>query len=133
MPPKDRQVEKQKHVEKSEEQRLLKCLLTEKEKLQAGSEMTDAYQALEGLNNEFETVKQEFKGKIGGQESAITRLSALIRAGYEHRQVKCSVEKDFGMGTVTVIRLDSGDTVEARPMSNMEAQMGLEMPTGEGK
>lgn len=113
------------HIERSEGNRLLKCQLTPAELLACGQELADAHSEHERVTEEAEGMKAEFKGKLQIEEGKIGRLSALIRAGYEHRQIKCETVKDFDFGQVIVTRLDTKETVESRPLSDEERQMDL--------
>jgi DNA segregation ATPase FtsK/SpoIIIE-like protein len=113
------------HVERSEASRILKCELTQAELLTMGQELADAHSEHESITNELESIKAEFKGKIQAEEGKIGSLSAKIRAGYEHRQVKCATVKDWKSKTVTVTRLDTGAIIENRPMNQEELQMPL--------
>lgn len=114
------------HISVSTEDRLLPVLLTDAEKLQIGAKLADAYQRQTELQEEIDMFKSGAKAREQNIEGEIGIKSALIRQGYEHRQVECETVKDFDAGTIVIRRLDTQETVETRTMAGSEKQMGFD-------
>ena len=109
---------------------LCKVRLTQEELLAAGERMADQQGRLGDLEAELNELKSMHKAKVSAVEGELARLVALIRAKYDHRNVKCVVTKNFTQGTVKVVRTDMDPlcveaVVESRPMTSDECQRGL--------
>lgn len=113
------------HIERKEIVKLLKCDLTEAELLQQGAVMAEAQQNGALAEQEFDSVKQQFKSKIEEQAMIAGRAGNLIRSKAEYRQVKCERILDFDKGSVREKRLDTDQPIETREMTDEERQMGL--------
>ena len=98
----------------------LKCELTREELLEAGAKMADAAQRIAELESALASYKAQNKSEMEVEKAQTERLSDKIRRKYEYRPIKCLVEKDYQAGRVTVFRTDTGDVIEARPMTDDE-------------
>ena len=114
-------------IERKESEKMLKHILTDKEKLEIGAGLADEYQTLSEAENQLAAIKADYKGRIDGANALIGRKSALIRAGYEMRQTPVEIVKDWTAGTVKTFRLDTMEIVECRDMTKDERQMGLKL------
>jgi hypothetical protein len=103
----------------------LPCNLTEPEVTHYGREMARALSDKARIETEFDSVKQDYKGKIGEQQAIVEKLSPRIHSGIETRDVECQEVKNWTKLTVTVTRLDTGDVIESRPMREDEKQVEL--------
>jgi len=124
------EVEKQEVIEYGEADVLCKVKLTQDELLAAGERMADQQSRLGDLEAELDEIKSVHKAKVAAVEGELARLCALVRAKYDHRQVKCKVTKNFTAGTIRVVRTDMDPlcvdaVVESRPMTSDECQRGL--------
>lgn len=105
--------------------------LTTKELLAAGREQADAQEELRDTEGQMKAAADEYKGKIKAITWKIVRLANLVRAGYEHREVKCEQVYDYEEGRVKIMRLDTAEIVEDRPLRQDEQQMSLPMSEAE--
>jgi predicted neutral ceramidase superfamily lipid hydrolase len=87
--------------------------------------MADAANELERLEEEANEWKAQHKARVTAAESAVACNASKIRSGYEYRPVEVETVRDYTKGTVTVIRVDDGETVRARPMTNDEKQLDM--------
>lgn len=71
-------------------------------------------------------VKSQFKSRIDAATAKRNEYSAIINAGCEYKPVDCKLIKDYGVNTITVVRLDTGEIVSERAMSMAERQRGLD-------
>lgn len=102
------------------EDKTLRVPLTDKELLEAGQKVADALQSLAGLEGEMQSFKEQMNGKVAEAEGKVQRYSALVRQKYEYRDVNCEVVKNYAKKLYTVTRLDTGEVVESRNMTNDE-------------
>jgi hypothetical protein len=97
--------------------------LTDAEVLKYGRDAARAVADRTRIEAEFDSVKADYKSKIGEQTAIIGKLSPRIHSGIETRDVECEEVRNWTKGTVTVTRLDTGEVVESRPMREDEKQM----------
>lgn len=110
---------------------LCKCMLTKEEKLDYGQAMADAQAERTALEGQLTSVKKEYQGKIDAATATAERLGGIIRSGYEFRTTDCEQVMNWSDKTVKVIRLDTGEVVSSRRMTEEEKQMPLDVEEGE--
>lgn len=97
--------------------RELDCKLTDKEKLELGDQLASAL-------TEYDD-KQDEKQKITADQKPITKLikqlQKKIKNGVEQRTASCEVIEGPG-ANIKIIRTDTREVVEERPMTPAEAQ-----------
>ena len=103
----------------------LACHLTEPEVLAYGKDLARAHADSDRIQTEFDSIKQDYKGKLEEQGAIISKLAGRVHSGLETRDVECVEEKNWTKLTVTVTRNDTGETIEARPMREDEKQAEL--------
>lgn len=113
---------KEERIVKQIEERLLPVPLTDEELLKFSALLADAHQAIVELEAQLKSFKEENGSKKAFQEAAVSRLSNLIRQKYEHRQVPCTIVKNWDSQTLMVRRNDDGRVVEERKMTSSELQ-----------
>ena len=69
------------------------------------------------LENEKKEVNKQFKEKIDFIQEEIDRNSQIAAEGAVYRQVTCKATPDYSSKTIQVVRLDTGEVVEERPMT----------------
>lgn len=77
--------------------------------------------------SERKEVAAKYKAKIEGHSNEIKRLSRIISSGIEYREVECEKQFDWAKGIVQIVRLDTGEVVDERPMKPEEEQRTLDM------
>jgi hypothetical protein len=105
-------------------------LLTETEERQLGKDLARARHLLGASTDARAEAVSQFKAEIEKMEAEMNRLAALINNGYEYREVECEVISNYRDGQITVLRVDTGEEVEARAMNGAEQQMGLPLADG---
>ena len=105
----------------------LPCKLTDDEVLKYGRDIARAVSDRERIDGELNSVKADYKGKLAEQEAIIGKLSPRVHSGIETREVECEEVKNWTRGTVTVIRQDTGERIEDRPMREDEKAMQLNL------
>jgi len=105
--------------------RELPCKLTEKEKARKAEEICQLiadYDDLEATAKEEARTNREKLVKIRERKQ---KLSREHRNGVEYREVEVEEQRDYRLGEVTTIRLDTGEVFRTRPMSPAERQEKL--------
>lgn len=103
----------------------LKCLLTEGELREAGSNLARQYSRVAELEDEKKSVTSDFKARIDHATVEASILARMIQNGYKFRTVDCETIWDFDSKTVSVVRQDTGETVRSRTMTPDELQEAL--------
>ncbi len=112
-------------IEREKTKRYLRYTFNDDEKKELAKEMAQAVVERDTATAEMETVKAQFEGRITKAEGEITLNAGKINSGYEMRHIECEVTKDYKKGRVTVVRLDTGELVEDRPMTGEEKQVQI--------
>lgn len=99
--------------------------LTDEELLDRSTALVDNIQKTAALEEEKKSVDADFKGKIKARAEVSRKLTEIISNRTEDREVECEVKKDFERGTVTTVRMDTGEVVETRPITADERQEEL--------
>jgi hypothetical protein len=117
------------------ETRTLPVRLTEDEITQRGRAIAKFVKDQTEIEEAKKTAMSGFKEKLDVCAESIGKLSRSITTGEEDREVECHWNKDFGRRVADLIRNDTGEVVETRPLSADEMQEKLfpnrmDKPTG---
>jgi hypothetical protein len=80
------------------------------------------------LDGERKRVAADFKERIEVHDAEIDRLAEIVREKAEPRPVECKNVRDQERGVIEVTRLDTGEIVESRVMSEQERQVRMFEP-----
>jgi hypothetical protein len=72
-----------------------------------------------------------FRERLEDHDAEIDRLAGIVRDKAEPRPVECKSVRDQGRGVIEVTRLDTGEIVESRVMSELERQTRIFEPDEE--
>lgn len=106
--------------------RVLRCKLTNDERLAMSNQIADAVLTGTRLEDDLNSVKKQFQAKIQEQASKVAAKSEVIRSGFELRQVETEVVLDYESGRATEVRKDTGEVIEDRELLPDELQMLLD-------
>lgn len=109
-------------IQVEETTRQLKVDLTQQERLEFARKLTDAMTAREQAEDDMKSVVSRFKAEIAQHDAEVTKCATIVRNGWDLRDVPCEIRKDFGTGMISVIRLDTKENIEHRPMTDYERQ-----------
>ena len=115
-------------VDKTAVSKVTKALpvhLTEPEILQYGRDVARAVSDRERIKEEGKSIAKDYASKVAEQEAIIGKLSPRIHSGIETRDIECRQTKNWTRGTVQIIRTDTEEIVESRPMREDEKQVEL--------
>lgn len=96
--------------------------LTEEEKRDLAENIADDQLELEKLEGEKSSITKDYASRIEAVRARIKASSSTYRQGFEMREVDHVEKKDFDLGTCTLIRLDTGEIIKARKLTNAEQE-----------
>ncbi|MDM7912559.1 MAG: hypothetical protein QUS09_05625, partial [Methanotrichaceae archaeon] len=106
----------------------LKCVLTDREKLELGEKQAKDFAELERLADRLKDVTSQIKSQMKEVEARLKATAETIRNGYQYRDV--DVIKVIGFETVKYYRGDTGECYRERALMPSERQMVLEVTKG---
>lgn len=96
-----------------------------KEKAEAAEQLATTLQAVESLDLERKSVLGEFKSRMDALTERIHKLTLNVKDGVKMRSVECELHLNYTTLAATLIRTDTKEVVEERPMTDEEKQMDL--------
>jgi hypothetical protein len=80
-------------------------------------------------------VVAEVRRELKAVDDAIARMADEYEGGFEDRPIECREKVDLKRGVVSLVRQDTGEVVETRPMTLEERQevLPLEEPKAEAQ
>jgi imidazolonepropionase-like amidohydrolase len=101
--------------------------LTDDELRAKGSQQAAAMIDFGALEAEKRELSADLGARLKAKRKELDRLAVEVRTGLESRPVECELVPVWGSHTVVAVRRDTGEQVEARPMSYAERQLELEV------
>ena len=105
----------------------VKCLLTQEELLDYSKQLAKNQQDKYEAESHKKSVVADCNDKIARLDSEMHALSRKINSGYEYRMTKCQYVFDWERLTKTLIRIDTGEIVDIRPVTDEDKQQSLNM------
>lgn len=103
---------------------------TDTEIAEAARDLATANRKRSSLEQRKKEVDAAIKAEIEEQNSIIGRLSQLIGTGFEYRDIEVRIELDTPEpGKKRIVRLDTGEEVAVKAMTESEKQMSLDLQT----
>ncbi len=113
-------------------QETLRVDLTDEEYKNVAILMGHANAEISAAEDQLAAVKSQFKSRIDAAVAKRNEYAGIINAGCEYKPVDCWLTKDWGAGSITVTRQDTGEVIRTRPMSPEEKQRGLQFQEDHG-
>lgn len=107
--------------------RSLPVQLTSDERLKIGSDLGKETQELLRAEGRKKEVGAQLTADVELHKASVARLGTLLANGYEYREVKCKLTIDRERDLATIVRDDTGEVVERRPLTPSEMQGELEL------
>lgn len=105
----------------------LKYEFDDQEKLVMAGTLASNHNAIDDIDAEEAVFKSQIKERRSGLAQSIQTLSRNISMGFEMRNIPCVAQYDKpNINEVTYVRLDTGEIVKTRPMTESERQQELE-------
>lgn len=110
----------------------LPCDLTDEDLLEKAKAASVAYDEQQTLETEKKAAASDFAEKIKAKESELAGLLDSIKTATANKPVKCVKLAFDRTGEVRIVRTDTGETIEERPMDDDERQRGM-FPDGQAE
>jgi len=114
-------------IDTMDEDRILPVTLTKEERLELGENISRAIHRRGQAEEELAVIKEKFKATLSDLEKTINLDAGTLRRGHRDGKVRVRVIKDYREGIVRVVRCDTHEEIENRPMSTQEKQMGMKL------
>lgn len=111
--------------EKTEE--FLPVKLTDEEFYERSTELAEVDQKIEDAEEEKRSLSQAIKNRVGGLITRKVQLRTIVRERQEFRHVECEWIPHFPSKQVSLVRMDTGETVRTRTMKVEELQEKLNL------
>ena len=108
-------------------QRNCPIALTREEKIAYGKQLADLNQSYSEILAERKAANAEFKERLDELEGRIAFMARVLANGEEWRPVDCTWQYDFASNAKMLVRMDSGQTIETKPITAEERQLMLQM------
>jgi hypothetical protein len=105
--------------------RTLPCVLTLEQSRQASSRAAEKLLERERLEAELKTVTADLRARIREANKAFYEAVISAHKGMVEQEVECDQKLDYKLGVVEVVRLDTGELIEARELRADEKQLEL--------
>lgn len=109
----------------------LVCDLNEQEVRQYSNELARLVTEQAEVEAEKKEVMSDFTAKINKIVADSRVLSRKVSTRKEERQVECDREFDYTKGMVYTVRMDTGETIDQRKMTEDEKQERLQFEQSE--
>lgn len=108
-------------MSKNTEIRSLQCELTQSEFMDRSKELATNH----GEQTKLESDKATLSGKISKVKKEILRISRVVEAGKENREIECKWNFDYEHGEKSLIRRDTGEIIATKSLTQQEMQTEL--------
>lgn len=114
-------------IERRTGRQMLRCLLTDEEKLVAADSMADSIGEVTRLEDEISSIKSQLKADIEAADAQVKKQASRLREGFEMRMTETETVLDFDRMTSCETRKDTQDVIQDRDMKEDECQRKLEL------
>ena len=96
--------------------------------VEAGKELAETQREACQLEDDFKSVRDEWKARISAMEARMTTVAGRISRGYDMKDTECTVVMDTPVpGFKTCLRDDTGEKVWVRDMTESDKQLTLKL------
>jgi len=100
--------------------------------VEAGKDLAASQIELRQLDDDFKSVRDEWKSRISAVEARVTQQTGRISRGYDIKDTECTVTYECPESNLkTCTRDDTGERVWVREMSDMDRQLVLDLTSEE--
>lgn len=104
----------------------LLCKLTDEQRKDFGIKLATTLEEVQRVEEEKKRNADHYKDRIGGLQATADELRRKVSTGQEWRDVECTVEFDDPTpGIKSVVRIDNGEVVETKAMTDADKQFVL--------
>jgi hypothetical protein len=110
-------------MDETKETRNLPVILSEAELKVKASEFAREFRALDLMKEELKGITARKNNEIKHKALKVSVLSTVVDTGIEHREVECVQRQDREKLIIEIIRCDTGEVIQTRPMTANERQL----------
>lgn len=103
----------------------LPCKLTDDERLARADDLANAVQVVEQVRQEKKSLVRQVDARLNAAESKREELADVVASGREYREVIVHQVFDYDKGVVTETRIDTGEVIASRDLTDEERQASL--------
>ena len=103
----------------------LPCKLTPEERREAGEALAGVVQDVAAEGDRQTDIKAQMKARLTELEARKAQLAITISRGEEYRDVRVQDTPDYAAGTVHTVRMDTGECIRTRRLSEEERQQDM--------
>lgn len=118
-------VEKENNVLEKSTSRHLQVIFSQDVMGTMSKELAMSFNRRSQLELKLKEVTTQIKGEIAKADADISRLATDVERGYTYRDVDCTLIYDFTSNLYSMVRNDTKEVVESRPLSDDEKQLEL--------
>jgi hypothetical protein len=107
-------------------QRIIKNLpvvLSDQELLNLSRNLANSNERLRNIENKKKEVNSGFTAEIANAKSEMDRISGIISAGVQYKDVECEVLIDQKHQIKKIVRLDTGECIDESRLTNSDMQL----------
>lgn len=93
-----------------------------------GQDLSRKLQELEDVDEARKEAMRDYKDRIDALKGESRRLAHIVTEGKEPREVPCETVRNDDNGTIELVRLDTVEVIDSRPMTPEERQRPLPFP-----
>lgn len=92
--------------------RVLECKLTDGEFISKAKELSLTLAKHDAAEDKLKSAQTQIKAEIQSLEGEVNKLKKVVASGIEFRELECLVHYDWDAKTKSIIRPDTGETVD---------------------
>ena len=104
-----------------------KHVFTEDEKREIATDMAQEVSNLQQIEDAKKAVMSDYKSQIDGLQAKINNAATKINNGYEIRSTECEIIPDWDEKIWQTTRIDTGEIIKTREMTNSDLQMDMDI------
>ena len=102
-----------------------KYKFNEEEKRELASELAQGVAELQQKEDDKKAIMSDLKSQIDSLNAKTNGLAGKMNNGYEMRHIECEVIRDFAKHEIRYLRIDTGECVRTKKMSQEDLEGDL--------
>ena len=113
-------------MEKEFSNEYVKYVFSENEKKEIASEMAQKVSEQNQAEDDKKAIMSDLKSRIDRIQAEVNSAATKLNNGYEMRNIKCEVIRDYKRKVIQFMRTDNGEIAREKPMTADDLQMRME-------
>jgi glutathione peroxidase-family protein len=103
----------------------LGCLLSDEERLEFADQLAEANERVESAKSAKKSMMKQMQSEIDVAEAHRDNVNNIVASKTEYRDVDVRVVWNYDKGRIQQVRIDTGEMIVDRPMTQKEKQQNL--------